>query len=71
MSMRQREEVQELLRRMNRCPPVPSATGPKLPFTRRVVDAKDEQAESFCLHHGFVPFGDMPGTLVLPLPKRT
>jgi GNAT superfamily N-acetyltransferase len=36
-----------------------------------VVDAKDEQAESFYLHHGFVPFGDTPGTLILPLPKRT
>jgi GNAT superfamily N-acetyltransferase len=36
-----------------------------------VVDAKDEQAESFYLHHGFVPFGDTPGTLLLPLPKRT
>ena len=33
-----------------------------------VVDAKDEQAESF---HGFVPFGDTPRTLILPLPKRT
>jgi GNAT superfamily N-acetyltransferase len=36
-----------------------------------VVDAKDDQAESFCLHHGFVPFGDTPRTLLLPLPKRT
>ena len=36
-----------------------------------IVDAKDEQAESFYLHHGFVPFGDTPRTLLLPLPKRT
>jgi len=36
-----------------------------------VVDAKDEQAQSFYLHHGFVPFGGTPGTLILPLPKRT
>ena len=34
-----------------------------------IVDAKDEQAESFCLHHGYVPFGDAPRTLLLPLPK--
>jgi GNAT superfamily N-acetyltransferase len=36
-----------------------------------VVDAKDQQAESFYLHHGFVPFGDTRRTLILPLPKRT
>jgi predicted N-acetyltransferase YhbS len=36
-----------------------------------VVDAKDEVAESFYPHHGFVPFGGTPGTLVLPLAKRT
>src|ERR1039457_6470388 len=36
-----------------------------------VVDAKDEQAESFYLHHGFVAFGDMARTLILPLPKGT
>lgn len=36
-----------------------------------IVDAKDERAESFYLHHGFVPFGDAPRTLLLPLPKRT
>ena len=36
-----------------------------------VVDAKDEQAESFYRHHGFVAFGDSPGTLILALPKRT
>jgi GNAT superfamily N-acetyltransferase len=35
-----------------------------------VVDAKDEQAESFYLHHGFVAFGDTSRVLILPLPKR-
>ncbi len=35
-----------------------------------VVDAKDEQAESFYLHHGFVAFGETPRSLILPLPKR-
>lgn len=35
-----------------------------------VVDAKDEQAESFYLHHGFVAFSSAPRTLILPLPKR-
>jgi hypothetical protein len=34
-----------------------------------VVDAKDEQAESFYRHHGFVPFGSQPRQLVLPLAK--
>jgi GNAT superfamily N-acetyltransferase len=32
-----------------------------------VVDAKDEAAESFYLHHGFVPFGSRPRQLCLPL----
>ena len=36
-----------------------------------VVDAKDEQAESFYPHHGFVAFGDTSRSLILPLPKRT
>jgi len=36
-----------------------------------VVDAKDEQAEDFYLHHGFVAFGDAHRVLMLPLPKRT
>ena len=36
-----------------------------------VVDAKDEQAENFYLHHGFVAFGDTGKTLILPLPKAT
>ena len=35
-----------------------------------VVDAKDEQAESFYRHHGFVALGDTPKALILPLPKR-
>jgi predicted GNAT family N-acyltransferase len=32
-----------------------------------VVDAKDEQAESFYIHHGFVPFSSQPRQLILPL----
>ncbi len=32
-----------------------------------VVDAKDEQAEAFYRHHGFVPFGSQPRQFVLPL----
>ena len=35
-----------------------------------VVDAKDEQAESFYLHHGFVALPRASRTLILPLPKR-
>jgi GNAT superfamily N-acetyltransferase len=35
-----------------------------------VVDAKDEQAENFYAHHGFVALGETPGSLILPLPKR-
>jgi ribosomal protein S18 acetylase RimI-like enzyme len=34
-----------------------------------VVDAKDEQAEAFYCHHGFVSFGGQAGQLVLPLAK--
>jgi GNAT superfamily N-acetyltransferase len=32
-----------------------------------VVDAKDEGAEAFYRHHGFVPFGAQPRQLVLPM----
>jgi GNAT superfamily N-acetyltransferase len=32
-----------------------------------VVDAKDDQSESFYQHHGFVAFGSQPRQLVLPL----
>ena len=32
-----------------------------------VVDAKDEPAEAFYRHHGFVALGSQPGQLVLPL----
>ena len=32
-----------------------------------VVDAKDDQAEAFYRHHGFVPFGSQARQLVLPL----
>ena len=34
-----------------------------------VVDAKDDQAVRFYLHHGFVTFGSQPRQLVLPLTK--
>ncbi len=32
-----------------------------------VVDAKNDQAESFYRHHGFVSFGSIPRQLILPL----
>jgi ribosomal protein S18 acetylase RimI-like enzyme len=32
-----------------------------------VVDAKDDQAVRFYLHHGFATFGSLPRQLVLPL----
>jgi hypothetical protein len=32
-----------------------------------VVDAKDDQAEAFYRHHGFVAFGSRPRQFVLPL----
>ncbi len=34
-----------------------------------VVDAKDDQAEAFDRHHGFLAFGNAARQLVLPLPK--
>jgi hypothetical protein len=34
-----------------------------------VVDAKDEQAENFYRHHGFVALGSTPKNLILPLPN--
>ena len=34
-----------------------------------VVDAKDDQAETFYLHHGFLSFGSQSRQLVLPLTK--
>lgn len=36
-----------------------------------VVDAKDEAAEAFYLHHGFVTLGNHPRQLVLPLATLT
>jgi GNAT superfamily N-acetyltransferase len=35
-----------------------------------IVDAKDEQANAFYLHHGFLPFGSRPSQLMLPLAKN-
>lgn len=34
-----------------------------------VVDAKDDDAARFYRHHGFVPFGDEPRQLFLPLDR--
>jgi GNAT superfamily N-acetyltransferase len=34
-----------------------------------VVDAKDDQAEAFYRHHGFVAFGGAPRQLLIPLGK--
>ena len=31
-----------------------------------LVDAKNDQAEAFYRHHGFVPFGSQPKHVVLP-----
>jgi GNAT superfamily N-acetyltransferase len=35
-----------------------------------VVDAKDEPAERFYRHHGFIAFASAPKTLILPLTKE-
>lgn len=32
-----------------------------------IVDSKDEQAESFYRHHGFIAFGSSPRRLILPV----
>jgi GNAT superfamily N-acetyltransferase len=50
---------------------VERATRSEVAVYALVVDAKDQPAESFYLHHGFVRFGDSHRTLILPLPKRT
>jgi GNAT superfamily N-acetyltransferase len=34
-----------------------------------IVDAKDDPAEAFYLHHGFLSFGSRPRQLMLPLAK--
>jgi GNAT superfamily N-acetyltransferase len=67
----------ELAKRLPRYPSVPVARlgrlavdqayrGRKLGAALLILDAKDEQAEAFYLHHGFVPFGNRP-RLVLPV----
>ncbi len=43
------------------------ATRSEIAVFALVVDAKDEQAEAFYCHHGFVAFGSLPRQLVLPL----
>jgi len=35
-----------------------------------VVDAKDDQAANFYLHHGFIAFGSLKQQLLLPLTKQ-
>ena len=37
----------------------------------RIVEAKDDQAEVFSVHHGFVPSGSPPRPLMLPLTGTT
>lgn len=37
--------------------------------TALIVDAKEEQAEAFYRHHGFAPFSERGGQLVLPLAR--
>jgi GNAT superfamily N-acetyltransferase len=49
---------------------VERAAGSEVAVYAIVVDAKDEQAERFYRHHGFVEFGERLRTLLLPLPKR-
>jgi ribosomal protein S18 acetylase RimI-like enzyme len=34
-----------------------------------IVDAKDDRAEAFYRHHGFLPIGSLARQLILPLPK--
>ncbi len=45
---------------------VDRATRSEIAVYALVVDAEDEQAESFYRHHGFVAFGGTPGKLILP-----
>jgi predicted GNAT family N-acyltransferase len=40
---------------------------PEIAVFALVVDARDDQAEAFYRHHGFVPFGSQERQLVLPL----
>jgi GNAT superfamily N-acetyltransferase len=42
---------------------------PEIAVFAPIVDAKDDQAEAFYLHHGFVSFGSRPRQLMLPLAK--
>jgi GNAT superfamily N-acetyltransferase len=50
---------------------VDRATRSEVAVYALVVDAKDEQAESFYRHHGFVAFGSAPRSLILPLASRS
>jgi GNAT superfamily N-acetyltransferase len=46
---------------------VDRATRSEIAVYALVVDAKDQQAETFYRHHGFVAFGSTPKSLILPL----
>jgi len=46
---------------------VDRATRSEIAVYAIVVDAKDEQAENFYRHHGFIAFGSTPKHLILPL----
>jgi len=46
---------------------VDRATRSEIAVYAIVVDAKDEQAENFYRHHGFIAFGSRPKHLILPL----
>jgi GNAT superfamily N-acetyltransferase len=50
---------------------VDRATRSEVAVYALVVDAKDEQAEGFYRHHGFVAFGSIPRSLILPLPGKS
>jgi ribosomal protein S18 acetylase RimI-like enzyme len=50
---------------------VERATRSEVAVYALVVDARDDQAESFYRHYGFVAFGSLPRSLILPLPKRS
>ena len=43
------------------------ATRSEIAVYALVVDAKDEQAENFYRHHGFIAFGSTSKNLILPL----
>jgi ribosomal protein S18 acetylase RimI-like enzyme len=50
--------------------PIDRAARSKVAVYALVVDAKDEAAERFYRHHGFMVLSNAPITLILPLAKR-